>query len=318
MAKILVLRGVPDEELVMLKGHTVFYPGLGKAFSKEEIFSYLPDVEAILASGKVDKEMIESAPKLKVISNFGAGYDQIDVQAATQRGIPVTNTPNITALPTAEIAIGLILSVARNLCVLNENIRENPQNQFGLSKFTGFSLGGKTLGIIGMGRIGGIVAQFGKLMGMKVLYHNRNKLKNEDAFDCEYTSLDELLKESDVVSIHTPLTLQSKNLLSKEKMALMKESSIVINTARGGVMDYDALIEMLEEGKLAGAGLDVFPNEPNVPEKLLPMKQVVLAPHVGTNTLDSRNKMTKAACENILKIFSEEKPENTVNPIVYE
>ena len=318
MATILITNGIPQENLTLFKGHVVHYPGFGKAFSKEELEQLLPQADAILTGGKVNKEMIDLAQKAKIISNFGAGYDQVDVTYATEKKIPVTNIPERTAIPTAEIAIGLMLCVAREICTLDQKIRENPTGQFGLTKYTGFSLEGKTLGVIGMGNIGGLVAQFGALMGMKVLYYNRQQLPEDRAHGAVYTQLNELLGSCDVVSIHTPLTRETTNLLSKEKLALLKKEAIVINTARGGVMDYDALITMLQEGKLAGAGLDVFPNEPNVPEALLTMKQVVLAPHIGTNTWEIRNKMAKAACENILTVLDGKRPKNVINPSVYE
>lgn len=318
MANIIITNGIPDESLALLKGHQVSYPGLGKKFSKEELSLLLPTADALLAAGKVTDEMMALAPNLKVISNFGAGYDQIDVDAATKRKIPVTNIPYSTAVPTAEIAIGLILATARKIPELDRKMRIDPSSLFGLGKYTGFSLEGKTLGIIGMGNIGGIVADFGRVVGMKVIYHNRRQLHENQSHGAAYLPLNELLKASDVLSIHVPLTNNTQNILSKERLSLLKPTAIVINTARGGVMDYDALMAMLKKGELAGAGLDVFPKEPNVPEELLHFENVVLTPHVGTNTLDARNRMTAAACQAILDIFEGKRPKSLVNPSIYE
>lgn len=318
MKTVLITHGIPEENLALLKEYKIHYPGLGKAFSKEEIENLLPQTDAIITGGKITDEMMEMAPKLQIISNYGAGYDQVDVAAATKRKIPVTNIPRVTTIPTAEIAIGLLLATARKICELDAKIRKDPKSLFGLSKYTGFSLEGKTLGIVGMGNIGGIVAQFGRLMGMNVIYHNRRELPEDKSHGAVYKTLEELLKTADVVSLHMPLTDQTKNFISKEKLSLLKSSAIMINTARGGVMDYDGLIQMLKEGKLAGAGLDVFPNEPNVPEELFSFENVVLTPHIGTNTLDARNRMTKAACEPVLDIFEGKRPTNVVNTAIYE
>lgn len=318
MAQIIVTHGIPDGSLSMLKGHIVHYPGFRKAFTPQEMLSLLPETDAVLACGALTQEMIQTGKKLKIISNYGAGYDRIDVAEATRLSVPVTNCPDKTALPTAEIAIGLMLSVTRRIGELDRKLRRGkPEDAFGMGASMGMSLQGKSLGIIGMGNIGAYVADFGRMIGMKIAYYNRRRLSSEQEKDAVFLPLDELLLKADVVSIHCPLTDETRNLLSAQRLTLLKPSSVLINTARGAIVDIEALICMLKEGRLAGAGLDVFANEPHVPEALLHMEQVVLTPHIGTNTKEARDDMAAAACERILLALEGKRPPNVINPEVY-
>jgi len=312
VAKIVVTHGVPDRYKALLKGHEVIAPEALKVFTKAELIEKTADAEAILACGPLDAEVINSAKKLMIIANYGAGYDRIDVKAADEKGVYVTNTPDETAYPTAELAIGLLLASMRRICELNSLTRQKPSHElFGMGKYMGMGLFGNTLGIIGMGHIGAVVAQFGKLMGMRVLYCNRNRAIEEHG--AEYTDLDTLMKESDAVSIHCPLTPETKGLISKEKLSLMKKRSVLINTARGAVVDYDALYEKLKEGELFAAGLDVFYSEPEIPKAFIELDNVVLTPHVGTNTLEARNAMGCAAAARILEALDGKVPRHVVN-----
>ena len=192
MAHIIVTHGVPQMGLELLKEHTVHYPGQFNVFDRDQMMALLPEAEAVIACGALPAEMIKAAPNLKIIANYGAGYDSVDVKTATELGIPVTNTPDETREPTAEVAIGLMLAVSRRICELNRRLREEPTpSVFGMGRHMGMGLQGNTLGIVGMGHIGGIVAEFGKLMGMKVIYHNRsNTIKN----NTEYTQNDYFIK----------------------------------------------------------------------------------------------------------------------------
>ena len=318
MAHILVTHGIPDEAFVILEGHRVSQPPKWQTFPRDEMLSLLSDTDAILACGAVTAEMIGAASNLKIISNYGAGYEKIDVAAATKRGIPVTNCPDSTAIPTAEIAIGLILSCARRIGELDRKIREVPPEElFGMGRYMGMSLSGRTLGIIGMGHIGSCVAAFGRLIGMRVVYYNRHQLPKDREQGAQHLPLEELLQSSDIVSIHCPLTEETHNLLSSSRLALLKSSAILVNTARAAIVDYDALTMMLKEGRLKGAGLDVFPKEPHVPADLLTLEQVVLTPHIGTNTREARFSMAKDACLRILDALSGKRPPNVVNPEIY-
>lgn len=318
MAMIVVTHGIPSGAFSMLNGHRVSCPEFGHAYSREELFPLLLTADAVLACGAVSAEMIDVAPKLKIISNYGAGYDRIDVAAATRRGIPVTNCPESTAQPTAEIAIGLMLSCARRIGELDRKMRSvQPESLFGMGRFMGQGLAGRTLGIIGLGNIGNVVAQFGRLMNMRVVYHNRRRLSQDKEQGAEYLPLDVLLKQADIISIHCPLTKETNNLLSAERLSLLKPSAILINTARGAVVDYQALAAMIREDKLFAAGLDVFPHEPHIPDELLALDRVVLTPHIGTNTLEARNAMAHDACIRILEALSGRRPPNVVNPEIY-
>ena len=317
MAQIIVTHGVPVKGLEYLEGHTVHYPGLFNVFDREAMLRLLPEAEAVIACGALSGEMIQAAPKLKLIANYGAGYDSVDVKTATQRHIPVTNTPNETREPTAEVAIGLILAVTRRICELNQRLRQEPTSAvFGMGRHMGMGLQGNTLGIVGMGHIGGIVAEFGRLMGMKVIYHNRRPAEKDHG--AQYVALEELLATSQIVSLHCPLNDSTRNLLNAKRLSLMPERSILINTARGPVVDYAFLAKQLREGKLWGAGLDVFHQEPQIPQELLALPNVVLTPHIGTNTQEARYEMTRACCQRILEALKGQRPSHVVNPEIYE
>ncbi len=319
MANILVTHGILDSAFSILKEYHVIMPERGKAFSREELFALLPDCNAVLACGRFSADFINAAPKLKIISNYGAGYDKIDVWAATEHRIPVTNCPDCTAQPTAEIAIGLILSCARRIGELDRELRRvPPESVFGMGHFMGMGLHGRTLGIIGYGNIGRVVADFGRLVGMQVVYHNRNRLSPERENGAEYMPLDELLKQVDILSIHCPLTEETEGLLSANRLSLLKSTAILINTARGAIVDEHALATMLKNGRLFGAGLDVFSHEPHILKELVELDNVVLTPHIGTNTMDARNAMAHDASVRILEALAGRRPPNVVNPEIYE
>lgn len=319
MAEIVVTNGIPSGAFSILNGHRVSCPEFGHAYSRAELITLLLSADAVLACGAFGADLIEAAPKLRIISNYGAGYDRIDVEAATMRGIPVTNCPESTAQPTAEIAIGLMLSCVRRIGELDRKLRTvQPESLFGMGKYMGLGLAGRTLGIIGLGNIGNVVAQFGRLMNMRVVYHNRRRLSFEKEQGAEYLPLETLLEQADIVSIHCPLTGETNNLLSAERLSLLKPTAILINTARGAIVDYQALAAMIMDDKLFAAGLDVFPHEPHIPQELLSQDKVVLTPHIGTNTLEARNAMAHDACVRILEALSGRRPPNVVNPEIYE
>ncbi len=318
MAEIVVTHGIPAGAFSILEGHKVSHPEPGRSFSREELFPLLAAADAVLACGPMSAEMINAAPMLKIISNYGAGYDRIDVAAATRHGIPVTNCPESTAQPTAEIAIGLMLSCARRIGELDRELRKvPPESLFGMGNYMGLGLAGRTLGIIGLGNIGAVMAQFGRMMNMHITYHNRRRLPKDKENGAEYLPLEELLQTADVISIHCPLTEDTNNLLSAARLSLLKPTAILINTARGAIVDYQALAALIREGKLFAAGLDVFPHEPHIPAELLTLNRVVLTPHIGTNTKDARDAMAHAACVRILEALSGRRPPNVVNPEIY-
>lgn len=317
MAKIVITYGVPSDGFFSLAGHEVHIPPKGRAFSREELFQLLPDADAVLSCKGFDRELIEASKKLKLIVCYGAGYDSINVQAATEHGIMVANTPECVTAPTAELAIAHIMSLARRLNELNQLVRTmKPEDLFVMGKYMGTSLEGATLGIVGMGRIGGRVADFGRLMGMKILYTARTPKPTRDALGEKQVPLETLMKESDFVSLHCPHTPETRGLISREMIARMKPSAYLINTARGPVVDEEALIEALQNHKFAGAGLDVYTGEPHVNPAFFKLDNVLLTPHVGSNTLYARNQMAEAASRRILDVLAGKAPENLLNPSV--
>lgn len=308
---VLITHAIPTDGLeALFDACRVYYPS-GYMFSDEEMLRLLPECDAVLAGGALTREMILAAKKLKIISNYGAGYDRVDVDAADEAGVMVTNIPDSTTESTAELAFGLMLCVRRRITELDGMLRNMPGGEvFGMGKHMGHNLASSTLGIIGMGRIGSRVGQMARAFGMKVIYHNRRKV---EGMEDSWRTLPELLKESDIISLHCPLTDETRLLLNKDAFSQMKQGAVIINTARGGVVDTDALIDTLKSGHLGGAGIDVYPDEPNVPDALKQMPNAVLTPHIGTNTYEARRGMARAAAERILMVKEGKIPPNIVN-----
>ncbi|WPP53262.1 NAD(P)-dependent oxidoreductase [Catalinimonas niigatensis] len=316
MAKILVSYHLPEAGLQALhQKHTLITPD-GLKFSREEIMTHIADCDGLLAASlKVDREMIDRGSKLRIIANYGAGVDKIDIAYAKEKGLVVTNTPTAVTEATAELAFGLIHSLLRRITECDTRLRNDPDFQWGMMReHIGHSLYGKTLGIIGLGKIGQALARRALAARMKVLYHNRNQIfdKFEQESGATYSTLDQLLQNADIVSLHTPLTASTHHLIGAQQLSIMKNSAFLINTARGAVVDESALISYLQEGKIAGAALDVFEHEPKVPEALLGMENVVLTPHIGTETIESRTEMAYEAAENLLHFFERGKGLNLV------
>jgi len=287
-----------------------------KVFNGEELLAQIGDCDALLSMFNlpVDKKLIDAGKKLKIISNYGVGYNNIDVGYATQKGIAVTNTPDPVIEPTAELAFALMTAVARRIAECDRKIRQNTI-KWGTLENLGVGLFGKTLGIIGMGRIGQAVARRAIAFGMKVSYHNRNRLdaEIEQRYGAVYLSFDDLLSSSDYISLNMPLTGDTHHLIGESELNRMKKGAILINTARGAVVDEKALVRSLESGYLGGAGLDVYEHEPFITPQLLEMDNVVLSPHNGTATIDGRNAMSRYAAENIIRFFRGETPLSRVN-----
>lgn len=317
MAEIIVTHGIPEAGLEMLAGHRVHYPGFQKVFDQEALLQLLPKAQGMIACGPLSGELIDAGQGLRIIANYGAGYDRVDVAAATRRGIPVANTPDETQEPTAELAVGLILAAARRIAELDSRLRREPsETLFGMGRHMGMGLKGNTLGIVGMGRIGSLVAQFGRLMGMRVLYHNRRPAR--ETYGAQYVPLAELMAASQVVSVHCPLSPETFHLIGARELALMPQRAVLVNTARGPVVDYQALAERLAAGQIMAAGLDVFDQEPQIPKTLLELPNVVLTPHIGTNTREARYEMTRACCRHILDALAGKRPGCVVNPSIYD
>ena len=313
MATILVTHGVPREGFSMLETrHQLLIPAPLCAFSRAELARLLPEADAVVACGPLDGALIGCAKRLRIIANYGSGYDAVDTAAAAAHGIPVTNIPDVTAQATAELAIGLLLAAARRIGEMNLRLRhESPAGLFGMGCEMGATLRGKRLGIIGMGRIGTEVARIAKALGMTVDGLRRRDMPPEH----QRAAVLSLISRVDVVSLHCPLTAETRRLMDAEAFAAMKPGSLLINTSRGAVVDCEALADAVERGQLAGAGLDVYPDEPAVPARLLALKQVVLTPHVGTNTIETRYAMAEACGQQILAALAGRQPEHVVNGV---
>ncbi|MCM1031616.1 MAG: D-glycerate dehydrogenase [Oscillibacter sp.] len=308
--KILVTYDLPREAFAQLPADWEITFPQGEKFTKEEIIRLLPAYDILLSifSRPIDREMIDAGKKLQLISNFGVGYNNIDIRYAREKGITVCNTPQSVCNPTAELCLALMLGAARRIAELDRRIRQEKESLWGVMKNLGTGLEGKTLGIIGMGRIGQNVARKAAAFGMKIIYYNRRT----DVPGYERTDLTTLLKESDFVSLHTPLNEDSNHLIGKKELELLKPSAFLINTARGAVIDEKALAECLENRRIRGAALDVFEQEPHITEKLYHLDNVILLPHVGTATIDGRIATAEEALQNI-RNFLEGRPTNVVN-----
>ncbi|MBE5811811.1 MAG: D-glycerate dehydrogenase [Clostridiales bacterium] len=311
MATILVTHGIPAAGLEGLSDHEIIMPAPLTAFTMEELAALIPRADAVIAGGKLPGDVIRAGEKLKIIANYGAGYDSVDIAAAAACGVPVTNIPESVTDATAELAIGLMLAVSRRIGEMNLRLRrEDSASLFGMGRYMGSTLRGRTLGIIGCGRIGGRVAEMARALGMQVIAYSR---RGVDASVAQYADLHTLLATADVISLHCPSTPETHHLLDAAAFKHMKEGVIIINTARGAVIDHDALLDALRSGKLAGAGLDVFPEEPRIPAALLEMDNVVCTPHIGTNTAQTRAEMLAACAQQILDTLAGKRPENIVN-----
>lgn len=256
---------------------------------------------------RVPREMIESMPKLKLIANFGAGYNNIDIDACRERGIRVTNTPQPVVEPTAELAFALMIDIARRVSEFDRAVRSQLSEVshfegFGVMRNLSHSLYGKTLGIIGMGRIGQALARRALASGMKILYFNRHKLpvEIEQKYEATYVDFQTLLQDSDFVSLNLPYTPDVHHIIGKPELGMMKRSAYLINTARGAHVDEAALVEALQSGIIAGAAMDVYEHEPSVSTALLSLPNVVLSPHTGTGTWEGRIAMCENVTDNIL------------------
>lgn len=311
MATILITHGIPAAGLEALDGHSIIMPAPLAAYSMDELHALIPSADAVIAGGRLPGDVIRAGRKLKIIANYGAGYDGVDVAAAAACGIPVTNIPWTVTQPTAELAVGLMLAVSRRIGEMNLRLRrEEPSALFGMGRFMGNTLSGRTLGIIGCGRIGSRVAQIARALDMRVIAFSRHAIPPEVA---EQHDLPALLATADVISLHCPATPETYHLLDAKAFAAMKDGAVVINTARGAVIDHTALAQALRSGKLSGAGLDVYPDEPRIPPELLAMENVVCTPHVGANTAQTRSEMAAACARQILDALAGKRPESIVN-----
>ncbi|MFC4665778.1 NAD(P)-dependent oxidoreductase [Falsiporphyromonas endometrii] len=318
MAKILVAFDTVNEGFDELKQkHEVTFPPKGRDFTHEEILDLIPDYDVLcpVFDIPVDREIIEQGKNLRLIANYAVGYNNIDLIAAAQHNIVVCNTPHSVVEPTADLALALLLGCTRRLCEWDSNFRKHKNNiERGRLVRLGVNLYGKTLGILGYGNIGAAVARRCKAFGMKVLYNKRHRLDptDESRLGIEYIDKDELIRRSDVISLHTPYSKETHHYIGAKEFGNMKPTAILINTSRGAVVDEAALVEALSSGKIAAAGLDVFEHNDQPTEQLFEMDNVCMTPHIGTQTYDSRVEMAVELCNNVLGFLDGDRPYSKV------
>ena len=287
--KIAFTTDLPQEGFKRLAGH--------------EMNASLEEAEILVSTFDypVPRKMIESMPHLRLIANFGAGFNNIALDACRERGIRVTNTPQPVIEPTAELAFALMIDIARRVSEFDRLVRAG-QAQFGVMRNLSHSLYGKTLGIIGMGRIGQALARRAQAAGMRIIYHNRHRLPDEieQKYNATYVDFQHVLQDSDYLSLNLPYTPEVHHLIGKPELGMMKRTAYLINTARGAHVHDEALVEALKSGIIAGAALDVYEHEPAISADLLTLPNVVLSPHTGTGTWEGRIAMCENVCDNIL------------------
>lgn len=315
---VLVTGRIPDDVLALIKKeHNVEINTHDRPMDREKILSNIIDKDGILCmiTDRIDKELLDKAQHLKIIANFGVGFNNIDVKAATERKIPVSNTPGILTDATADLTFALILASGRRVVEGDKLTRAGKFKYWAPLLFLGHEVTGKTLGIVGMGRIGRAVAKRALGFDMKVIYTKPKRLERseEKALNIEYVDFETLLEESDFVSLHVPLVPETRHLIGENELKLMKPSSFLINTSRGPVVDETALLNVLKNKVIKGAGLDVYENEPELTPGLIDLDNVVLLPHVGSGTIETRTKMALMATENLLAGLNGEIPPNCLN-----
>ncbi len=319
MSKVFVTRPIPEPGMGLLKeaGFEVEINSEDRVLSTEELKVKIAGVDAVLSllTDKITLDVISAAPNLKIVANYAVGYDNIDLDAAEAKNIAVTNTPGVLTEAVAEHSLALIMAVARKIVEADKYVRDGKYKQWEPELLVGEEMFGKTIGIVGMGRIGSYLAKICAAgLEMKVLYQDmmRNDLM-EGEFGIQKVELVQLVRESDIISIHTPLTSETKHLIDTEEFAMMKPGVILINTSRGPVVSEVALIEALKSGKIAGAGIDVFEFEPQISPELMAAPNLVMTPHIASATTKARQSMSEIAAKNIIAVLS---GQPAINPVV--
>lgn len=276
------------------------------------------DAMVSMLTDRVDAELLDAAPRLKVVANYAVGFNNVDVQAATERGIMVTNTPDVVTDATADLAWAILMGIARNVCVVDRFTRSGRWTEWRPEAFIAADITGATLGIVGMGRIGQAVAKRAAGFDMRILYFDVRQAASEVERRCGacFVPLDTLLKESDFVTLHVPLFETTRHLIDARALSLMKPTAYLVNAARGPIVDEQALVRALQAGTIAGAALDVYENEPRLADGLAQLDNAILIPHLGANSRRTRDRMAAMTVDNIVSALSGEAPSNLVNPEV--
>ena len=319
---VFISRTIPEKPLAVISAEcNVVMWDKDVPPTREELLAAVANVDGIVSilTERIDDDVLAAAPKLKVISNYAVGYDNVDVAAATRHGIPVGNTPGVLTEATADQAFALMLAAARRVVESVEYIREGEWKTWNPIQLLGQDVTGATLGIIGLGRIGHAFARRARGFDMRILYSGGSNESFAKDVGAEQVDLDTLLAESDYVSLHVPLTEKTRKLIGKRELELMKPTAILINSARGGVIDQDALLTALQDSVIGGAALDVTDPEPiSAEHPLVHLPNCIVAPHLGSATWPVREKMGMLAAENLLAGLRGERLPNCVNPEVYK
>lgn len=322
--KVYITRQIPKAGVELLRqAADVTVNAEDRPLSRQELLDNVADCDGVigLLTERIDAEFFDAAPRLKGYANYAVGFDNIDVAEATRRGLPVSNTPGVLTDATAECAWALIFSVARRVVESDAVMRSGTWTGWGPLQFIGGDVTGKTLGIVGAGRIGTATALMSRGFGMKVLYTSSSGRRNEvldEELGAQLVSFDDLLAQSDFISLHAPLTPETRHLFNADAFARMKKTAYLINTARGPVIDEAALVMALRDGEIAGAGLDVYENEPQMADGLADLDNVVVLPHIGSATISSRTDMATLAARNLLAMINGTQPETCLNPQLFE
>ncbi|MCW4011749.1 MAG: D-glycerate dehydrogenase [Candidatus Bathyarchaeota archaeon] len=320
--KVLVTRKFFDEAINLIKtvADVEIYPSEEDPIPRDILLDKVHDIDGLLPmlTDRVDQTLLDRGKNLKVVSNYAVGYNNIDVPEATKHGVMVTNTPDVLTDTTADCAFMLLMAISRRLVEVDKFVREGKWiKAWGPKMLLGSDITGKTLGIIGLGRIGKAMVPRAKGFNMKILYHNRTPDPEAINLGVEYRSMDEILAESDYVSLHVPLNNKTKHLIGETELKKMKNTAYLINTARGPVVDEMALTKALREKWIAGAGLDVLYEEPTNPNNpILELDNVIVAPHIGSATIETRLAMAMKAATNLTAALKGESPPDLLNPEV--
>lgn len=319
MKKVFISGKIPRIAYSLLRNHyeVTMHKEL-YLLSKKDLIEGIKGCDALLCllSDIIDKEVINSNPNLKIIANYGAGFNNVDLKAANMQRIPVTNTPIVSTESTADLTMGLLLSIARRIVEGDTNVRAGKFTGWAPLYHLGVDVTNKTLGIIGMGNIGKALVKRAKAFDMRIIYYDQYKLsiEKEKELDVEYVLFDSLLEDSDFLSLHLSYTPRLWHMIGAKEFAKMKSTAFIINAARGPLIDERALLEALKTKIIAGAALDVYEHEPEITPGLEKLDNVILSPHLGNATIETREKMAEMAANNIIEVLSGNEPLNCVNP----
>lgn len=315
MPKVFVTRQIPEAGIKMLreKGFEVEVSDVDGVIPREVLLQKVKGIDALLPllTDKVDAELLDAAgPQLKVVANYAVGYDNINLADAASHNVIVTNTPDVLTVSVAELAVAMILGISRRLVEADQFMRDGKYLGWGPMLLLGNDLAGKTLGLVGLGRIGAAVAQrMADGFDMKVMYYDAKRNEEmEKKYNLQFADLDTLLKTSDYVSIHVPMTPETKHLINAERLKMMKKTAYLVNTARGPIVDEAALVEALKNGEIKGAALDVYEAEPKMAPGLAELPNTILLPHIASATEETRAAMSELAAKNIIAVLSGEAP----------